>query len=776
VRVEPPGAHLPRRAPRPVLSTRAPRRPAPPARRKPAARPRPAPGRGRSRKDARRPSWFWRYRRLLFLLGFLFVTGVAGFAYLLLLAPLPPPTVQGQTTFITDASGNRLATIDNGQNRIPVSLKKVPPVVVRAILDTEDHAYYQHGALDPIGIMRAAWSDVRGRSLQGGSTIAQQYVKQVYVGTQRTFLRKIREAAAAVRLERELTKDQILERYLNTIYFGRGAYGIEAASEVYFGKDVSQLGLREGAYLAGLIRSPVTADAITAPAAADRRRNITLDEMVRYHDITPARRAQVEAQPVASYVISPKQEAPQVVDTSIGTQYFVDYVRRVLIQRFGLATVEAGGLRVKTTLNLRTQQQAYDAVYGYLKPWEPAGALVSVDQNGNVVAMVGGRDYSQSQVNLATGTAGGGSGRQAGSTFKLFALATAVHEGYSLDSAFPAPARLVLPKADDGKDYVVNNFQGESFPSKINLIQATAESVNTVYVQLEEQLGVDRLATMARELGIRSPLPRGPSFVLGAADVSVLEMAGAYSAVADGGVRISPRVIEQVTTSDGRVLWDDQPAPTRVLTNSDVSQIDYALRQVVQHGTGTGAQVAGHEVAGKTGTTNNYNDAWFIGYTPILTTAVWMGYPAGDSHEMLNVRGGPVAGGSLPATIFNRFMTQALAGTDSGTFPPISGFGGRLLTGSSAYYNPPATGSGSGSSSGSGSGSGSTSGSPASTTTTSTTAGRGGGPGPSTSTSSTSSTSTSSTTSTTGPPESTTTTRPATTTTTRPPPVPGPSP
>jgi penicillin-binding protein 1A len=581
-------------------------------------------------------------------------------------------------------------------------------------------------------------------------------VKQVYVGTQRTFLRKVREAAAAVRLERELSKDQILERYLNTIYFGRGAYGIEAASQVYFGKDVSRLGLREGAYLAGLIRSPVTADAITAPAAADQRRNVTLDEMVRYRDITPARRAAVEAEPVASYVITPKEEAPRVVDASIGTQYFVDYVRRVLIQRFGLATVEAGGLRVRTTLDLHTQQQAYDAVYGYLKPWEPAGALVSLDQNGNVVAMVGGRDYSQSQVNLATGTAGGGSGRQAGSTFKLFALASAVHEGYSLDSAFPAPARLVLAKADNGKDYVVNNFQGESFPGRINLVQATAESVNTVYVQLEERLGVDHLITMAHEMGVQSPLPTGPSFVLGAADVSVLEMAGAYSAVADGGVRVSPRVIQQVTTSDGRVLWDDEPARARVLSSSDVAQIDYALRQVVQHGTGTGAQVPGHEVAGKTGTTNNYNDAWFIGYTPTLTTAVWMGYAAGDSRQMLSVRGGPVAGGTLPATIFNRFMSQALAGTDSGTFPSVSSFPGRLLTGSAAYYNPPSTRSaGSGSSA---------------STTTSTTKGPGAGSSSSSSTSSTSSTSSSSTTSTSVP--TTTTTRPATTTTTRGPPVP----
>ena len=733
MRLEPPGAHVPGRAPQPLLT--------------------PVRKRGR-RGRGRRPSWFWRYRRLLFLVGFLFVTGLAGFAYLLLLAPLPPPTVQGQTTFITDASGNRLATIDNGQNRIPVTLKQVPPVVVKAILDTEDHAYYQHGALDPIGIVRAAWADVRGAPLQGGSTIAQQYVKQVYVGTERTFLRKLREAAVAVRLERELTKDQILERYLNTIYFGRGAYGIEAASQVYFGKDVSHLGLREGAYLAGLIRSPETADASVDPVTADRRRDITLDEMVRYHDITRAQRAQVETQPVASYVVNPKGEAPQVVDTSIGTQYFVDYVRRVLIQRFGLATVEAGGLRVRTTLNLKTQQQAYNAVYGYLRPGEPAGALVTVDDNGNVVAMVGGRDYGQSQVNLATGTAGGGSGRQAGSTFKLFALATAVHDGYSLDSAFPAPARLVIPKADNGKDYVVNNFEGESFSGPINLIEATADSVNTVYVQLEERLGVDHLTATARELGIQSPLPTGPSFVLGSADVSVLEMAGAYSTLADGGVRVTPRVIQEVTTSDGRVLWDNSPSRARVLTTSDVTQLDYAFHQVVLHGTGTGASVPGHEIAGKTGTTNNYNDAWFIGYTPTLTTAVWMGYSQGESEQMLHVRGGPVSGGTLPATIFNRFMTQALAGTDSGSFPELTGFPGRLITGQSAYYNPTTTTQPS-----------SGSGSPTPSSTTSTTAGKG-----SPSTTSTTTGPGGPTTSTTSPtgttePSTTTTTPPATTTT-----------
>ena len=619
------------------------------------------------------------------------VTAGAGFAYILLLAPLPPPTVEGETTFITDSTGAQLATIDDGQNRIPVSLSRVPKPVITAILDTEDHGYYHHGALDPVGILRAAWADIRGKPLEGGSTIAQQYVKQVYVGTERTFLRKLKEAAVAVRLERELSKNQILERYLNTIYFGRGAYGIEAAAQAYFGKDVSQLDLNDGAYLAGLIRSPVTADAYVDPSTADQRRDVSLNEMVRYRDLSSAERDRLAAIPVAGYVISPHAEKPQVADTGIGTQYFVDYVRRVLVARFGEAAVDAGGLRVRTTLNLHTQSQAYNAVYGYLRSYEPAGALVSVDSNGDVVAMVGGRDYSHSQVNLATGTAGGGSGRQAGSTFKAFLLAATVHEGYSLQSAFPAPPKLVLPKADNGKDYVVNNFESESFSYPINLVQATAESVNTVYAQLEQRIGVQNLISMAHSMGITSPLEPDPSLVLGTADVSVLEMAGAYSTLANDGVAVSPHVIETVTTADGHVLWNDQPTRSRVLTPTDVTQMDYALHQVVLHGTGIGAAVPGHDIAGKTGTTSNYNDAWFVGYTPTLTTAVWMGYPQSESERMSYVRGGPVTGGSLPATIFQRFMSQALAGTDSGSFPSLYSFAGRLITGISAYYSPTTT-------------------------------------------------------------------------------------
>lgn len=749
MRLEPPGPDLPGGAD-PVgdlTTTRARPRPSGP-------RTRPA-GQAR-RRSTRKPSWFWRWRRLLFLLGLLLVTAAAGFAYLLLLAPLPPATVQGETTFITDSNGAALATIDDGQNRIPVSLSQVPPVVVKAILDTEDHSYYHHGALDPIGILRATVDDLRGQPLQGGSTIAQQYVKQVYVGTERTFLRKIKEAAVAVRLERELSKNQILERYLNTIYFGRGAYGVQAAAEAYFGKGVGQIDLNDAAYLAGLIRSPDTADAWAHPAVADQRRDVSLNEMVRYGDLSSAERYRLAAIPVKSYVISPQAEAPQVADSSIGTQYFVDYVRRVLVARFGEAAVEAGGLHVRTTLNLHTQAQAYNAVYGYLRRYEPAGALVSIDSNGDVVAMVGGRSYAQSQVNLATGTEGGGSGRQAGSTFKMFLLSATVHEGYSLQSAFPAPAQLVLPKANNGKDYVVNNFEGETFPGKINLVEATAQSVNTVYAQLEEKIGVDKLASMAQAMGVTSPLPLDPSLVLGSADVSVLEMAGAYSTLADDGVQVTPHVIETVTSSDGRVLWNDVPSRNRVLTTSDVNQVDYALRQVVLHGTGTGAAVPGHEIAGKTGTTSNYNDAWFIGYTPSLTTAVWMGYPQSESEEMLDVRGGPVTGGTLPATMFERFMSAALAGTDSGTFPELYDFPGRLITGEAAIYNPTTTTS-STSTTAPGSSTTSTAAGSGSTTTTT----PGGGPGSTTTTApggapstTTSTAPTATTTTTTGPKQS----------------------
>ena len=429
-------------------------------------------GKGRSR------SWVWRYRRLLFLGGLLAFTALAGALFVLTRVELPRAGTLAQTTFLTDAGGGRLASIDAGENRVSVDLEQVPKVVVDAVLATEDKNFYRHGGIDPVGIVRATVADLRGKPLQGGSTITQQYVKNTYLGRERTIWRKLKEASMAVKVEHKYDKREILERYLNTVYFGRGAYGVQAAARTWFGKDVSQLGLNEGAYLAGLIRAPEVADVDRSPDVARARRDRTLSAMARNGFITAKERTDAAAvalrQDDGGFVIDRRRQEPQIVAFEKGTQYFVEYVRRQLVEQYGTDLVYTGGLRVKTTLDLRLQTQAYDAVYGLLdRPDDPAGALVAVDGDGRVKAMVGGRDFNQSKVNLAVGQEGGGSGRQAGSTFKPFTLAAIVKEGFTVESAFKGPPKIVFPKADNGKDYTVSNFENEDLGVSVNLIDAT---------------------------------------------------------------------------------------------------------------------------------------------------------------------------------------------------------------------------------------------------------------------------------------------------------------
>ncbi|MBW3667653.1 MAG: transglycosylase domain-containing protein [Actinobacteria bacterium] len=666
-----------------------------PAKRPPprhAAR-RPAPRKPRTRKPTgKRRSFVWRYRRLLFLLGLLVFTGLAGAGYLLVRVPLPPEKMQAQTSFLTDADGDRLALLTSDTNRVNVKLADVPPVVIDAVLATEDKNFFDHSGLDPFGVLRATVADLRGSaSLQGGSTITQQYVKNVYLGSDRTLARKVKEAALAVKVERKLDKQVILERYLNTIYFGRGAYGVQAASRAYFGKDVGALDLREAAYLAGLIRAPVGADALKNPKLAARRRDSTLRSMERARSITREEREAVAAMPVESYVI-PKDEAePTFALPDKGTQYFVEYVRRQLVAKYGEATVLGGGLRVKTSLDLDMQAAAYDAVYGFLnRKDDPAGALVAIDDNGFVRAMVGGKDWTQSQVNLALGSDGGGSGRQPGSTFKPFVLAEAVRQGFSVQSSLPAPAEIVFPKANQGRDYPVGNYEDQDFGGSLNLIDATKSSVNTVYAQLIDVVGPQKVADLAHQAGVESDLEPGLSLTLGTSEVSVLEMASSYTTFANRGERVPPTVILEVTTADGRVLERARPERTKVLERRHADIVTYCLRQVVEGGSGTGAQF-GKPLAGKTGTTDDFGDAWFVGYTPKLTAAVWMGYPEGNSRKMLNVRGRKVNGGSFPTTIFKRFMEKATAGMDTGSFPNVTSFGGKTLKPSSRAVIPTTT-------------------------------------------------------------------------------------
>ena len=690
------------------MSQPPPRRPRPPAsakRKPPARKPAPKARAGASKRPAtgarRRPSAskrrnpLWRVRRPIFALFLLAFLGASGFLYALARAPLPEARIDEQTTFFFDAKGRRLASIDAGVNRVSVELDQVPDVLRDAVLATEDRNFYAHSGVDPIGIGRALWNDIRGSGpLQGGSTITQQYVKNSYLTRERTLTRKVKEAIISLKVERKFNKDEILERYLNTIYFGRGAYGVQAASRAYFGKDLADIQLQEAAYLAGLIRAPELADAERDPELAEARRARTLRQMERAGFISKAESDAVERIPITDYVIARAAQEPVVVGAGgadpIGTEYFVEHVRQELVRSYGEGRVYGGGLRVKTTLDLDLQRKAYASVYGVLnRPTDPAASLVAVDEAGQVKAMVGGRGYTVgdprfAKVNFATGKAGGGSGRQAGSTFKPFLLSAMVEAGYTLESAFRAPAKVVFPKANAGKDYTVRNYENQAFDGTMNLIDATAQSVNTVYAQAANALGTEPIVNSAKEMGVQSDLSDvGISVVLGTKEVSPLEMAGAFSTFARRGERIPPFTITEVTTARGEIIYRATPERTRVLGQGQTDIVNFALRQVVDRGTGTGAKLPRQPVAGKTGTTQDYGDAWFVGYTPKLTAAVWMGFPEGNSVKMTNVRGRKVSGGSFPSTIFRRFMIEALEDPAyvGGDFPRPGGFKGKVLKG-----------------------------------------------------------------------------------------------
>jgi penicillin-binding protein 1A len=612
-------------------------------------------------------------------------------------SPLPKGTPLTQTTIVYDDAGHPLTTYQV-QNRINVPLSKVPPVLIDAVVSTEDRHFFTEGAIDPLGVLRALLADVRGTgNLQGASTITQQYVKQAYLSSQRTLSRKAEEAQLAVKLGHKESKDEILDGYLNTIYLGRQAYGVEAASRAYFGKDVNQLDLAEASLLAGLIREPVNADPARDPALAHSHQTDTLGDMIRDKKITPAQAAQVESTPFSRYVISPTTGAAAPAKTDLpGDEYFLAAVHDQLVAAYGAPLVDGGGLRVTTTLDPVLQPEAYHSIYGPSQPQldpadtpgDPSGSLVSVDSTGRVRAMVGGQDYSTSQVNLAMGTAGGGSGRQPGSTFKAFMLAEVLKEGYTPSSTFPAPGEVIVPHGNaDGSPWAVTNFEGEASSTDLTLVDATAQSVNTVFAQVVERIGPQNLDAMAEACGISPSELNGayPSQVLGSADVSPLEMAAAYGTFANGGVYNAPILFTKVTTPDGKSL----PLPKRVTGRQVLSpQIDAEMTKILQqvvigaNGTGGAAGDVGAPVAGKTGTTDNSANAWFIGYTPHITTAVWMGYAQGNI-SIQNFRGlKNVQGGGIPAELWHTYMAQVLKSEPAlaGTFPTVYNYTGRVLT------------------------------------------------------------------------------------------------
>lgn len=659
--------------------------------------------RGPGRVPNRRRNPLWRMRRAIYLLALLsLVAVVAGVAYLVA-EPLPSDdiTALAQTSYlctseVTEECGpeNATAKLSAGEDRQLVTYDEIPKVMIDATVATEDHDFFRHVGIDPFGIGRAFYRDLRSEgATQGGSTITQQYVKITFLTPEKSFKRKAREAVMAIKLEQELSKEEILTRYLNRIYFGRGAYGVQAAAQAYFAKDATDLDLADAALLAGLIRSPGTADPALDPAEATRRRSTVLVLMVGEGYIT---QEEADAAEVVGWSgirpIEDRTGLGEVRGAAYGTEYFVEAVRQQLAELYPGGSIYTDGLRVYTTLDHDLQVAAYETVLAELPdPSDPSASIVAIGSSGRVVAMMGGRDFSVSQVNLALGVDGGGSGRQPGSSFKPIVLAGAISHGISARSLYPAPFTVTLDGANNGEDWVVSG--GGSSVGYRDLVDGLRVSSNVVYAQLMLDVGAPSVVEMAHNLGVTADLDPINSLVLGTDEVSVLDMAATYSTLANEGSRYAPVLIERIEDPDGNVIcWypvdgECGDGPGRVPTDPQAldarvaRQVNYALEQVVIAGTGRSAEF-GRPAAGKTGTTQDARDAWFVGFTCDLTAAVWMGYsgaPGQPAQTMSNFRGDEVHGGDYPAEMWATFMERATRDAPPCNGLPTSGdFSGEI--------------------------------------------------------------------------------------------------
>jgi penicillin-binding protein 1A len=568
------------------------------------------------------------------------------------------PVEIGANSFVYAADGSLLGSIPAERNREPVTLAQINPWLIKATVAIEDRRFYEHGGVDPEGIARAVIADLRARKVvQGGSTITQQLVRNLYIGKERTFKRKLIEACLAVKLSRQHSKDWILRQYLDTVYYGSHAYGAEAAAQTYFSRHARSLKLEQAALLAGLPQAPSEFDPFRRPKAALERRNAVLDAMYENGDLAldlyraarGSRRLGLKAGKVYTRIREP---------------YFFSFVRDQLIDEYGAETVRSGGLRVYTTINPRFQKAANKAIRDtlYLKD-DPAAALVSINPaNGAIRAMTAVTPGKKgNQFNLVAQAR-----RQAGSTFKAFVLTTAVAQGVNPATTTYVSAPFHYQPDPYSPAWDVHTYDG-SYYGVSTIEQATLRSDNTIYAQLTVDLGPANVAAMAHKLGIRTPLPPYPSMGLGAIAVSPLELASAYATIAARGVYSRPMAIRRVVFPDGKEDADagwGKPRRTRVIPDGVAYEVTRILEENVLGGTGVGAYF-GRPAAGKTGTTDNHADAWFCGFTPNLETTVWVGYPRGEI-PMLSVHGIAVAGGTFPATIWHQFMEAAIGST-----PPL---------------------------------------------------------------------------------------------------------
>lgn len=554
--------------------------------------------------------------------------------------------VLAETSRIFAADGTLLAYLHGVENRTLIGGERIPEVIKDAVVAIEDERFYQHNGVDVEAVARAALVNLEAGTVEEGfSTITMQLVGNLYLDrTEVSLTRKFREMALAWQLETKMTKDEILDQYLNTVYFGANAYGVQAASRTYFDKDPKDLTLPEAALLAGLPQAPSAYSPRNHPQAALDRRNLVLTRMytngfITYDQYREATRARLGLAPASPY-------------TKVQEPYVVAYVRKQLIDMFGEDMVFKGGLTVETTIVPRYQELAQEAIATTLdREGDPSAALVAIEsRTGYIRAMVGGSDYDSSKFNLAAQGR-----RQPGSAFKTFALVGAVELGIDPYNTYYESQPLELDIPGSTEPWKVKTF-GNSYYGSTSVYQATLRSDNTVYAQLALDVSAERIVDVAYRMGITSTLNPNPAIALGGLThgVSPLEMASAYATLANQGRHRQATAILKVTDAKGEVIWSAEPRETQAISAGVAYVVAKILEKNVISGTGTRARL-GRPAAGKTGTAQNYQDAWFCGFIPELSTAVWVGHPEAQI-EMRNVHGIRVTGGSFPAIIWAKFM------------------------------------------------------------------------------------------------------------------------
>ncbi len=610
-------------------------------------------------------------RAAIFVGGFGFIAGTTLFAFAYFTVSIPDANafVNSQSTIIQYSNGEEIGRVGS-ENRQIVPLAKIPMNVRNAVLAAEDRSFYSNRAFSVTGIARAVINNLRGGSLQGGSTITQQYAKTAFLTPERTIQRKIKELVIAIKLENQLSKDQIFESYLNTIYFGRGSYGVQTASQQYFNRNVDQLTNSQAIVISCILRSPGFYDPSYSKENEERltaRFDYVLKGMIDAKTLTPEDAAKIKFPTIAPRVTSGSLSGPK--------GHIIEAVSKELkALGFTEEQLQVGGLIIKTTIDQRAQTAAVDAINKLTPTKVPENlhiALAAIRPGtGEIVAMYGGADYLKRQLNDATQAIA-----LAGSTFKPFALIAALEAGIPLTSMWNGDSPQTFD--DIGKPYEVGNYGNEGW-GQVDLLFATKHSINTVYVPLGQKAGLDNVVSAARRAGIPESVAMmpTPSVALGPASPRVIDVTNAYATFAAQGIKSKPYLVTSVIGSNKGVLYEGKPQTEEVFSKEVMADLTYALKSVVNGGTGAAALSLGRPAAGKTGTSQSNASAWFSGYTPQLAATV--SFFRDDATQTLNGIGGltSVTGGSFPARIWTAFMKGALKGQPVMDFPAPSNIGG----------------------------------------------------------------------------------------------------